>query len=93
MKSESCPRPLREILLRILVLQIILPSLALIILTIVFVLPLLNRNLEQRQLWVARSMAQIATDYIEHANQMLELATHIADHSAPEDLMTYLESL
>ncbi len=93
MKSESCPRPLREILLRILVLQIILPSLALIILTIVFVFPLLNRNLEQRQLWVARSMAQIATDYIEHANQMLELATHIADHSAPEDLMTYLESL
>ncbi len=93
MKSESYPRPLKEILLRILVLQIILPSSALIVLSIVFIVPLLNRSLEQHQLWVARSMAQITTDYLEHANQMLEVATHIAGSSTPEGLTTYLESL
>ena len=91
--KQSKPRPLDKTLLRILFLQLIVPSLLLILVSGLLIGNQVKTDLENQQLQLVHSLARIVDDYLEHAGRVLSSIAQVAETTTPEQLDLYVEAV
>jgi signal transduction histidine kinase len=79
-------------LLRLLLSRLFLPSLVVTLLAVGLTAYVRGRTLEAQQLLLARSLAQTADDYLEHAIRVLGTMAQVAETSTSEELAPYMQA-